>query len=38
MVEIRSCRAFGNAERTPDLSMGEAFHVVQDDYRALPDQ
>ena len=35
MVKIGSSGAFGNAERAPDLPVGEAFHVVQDDHRTL---
>ena len=36
MVKIGSSGPFRNTERAPDLSMSEAFHVVQDDHRALP--
>jgi len=36
MVKIGSSGPFRNTERAPDLSMREAFHVVQDDHRALP--
>ncbi len=36
MVKIGSSGPFRNTERTTDLAMSEAFHVVQDDHRALP--
>ena len=36
MVKIGSSGPFRNTERAPDLPMREAFHVVQDDHRALP--
>ena len=36
MVKIGPSRSFRNTERTSDLAVGEAFHVVQDDHRALP--
>jgi len=35
-MKIGTSGAFGNTERAPDLPMGEAFHVVQDDHGALP--
>ena len=36
MVKIGPSGPFRNTERAPDLAMSEAFHVVQDDHRALP--
>ena len=36
MVKIGPSGPFGNTERASDLAMSEAFHVVQDDHRALP--
>ena len=36
MVKIGSSGSFGNTERAADLTVGEAFHVVQDDHRTLP--
>src|SRR3954462_3005923 len=36
MVKIGPGGPFGNTERATDLAMSEAFHVVQDDHRALP--
>ena len=36
MVKIGSSGSFGNTERAADLTVGEAFHVVQDDHGALP--
>ena len=36
MVKIGPSGPFGNTERTSDLTMSEAFHIVQDDHRALP--
>ena len=35
-MKIGTSGAFGNPERSPDLPVGEAFHVVQDDHGALP--
>lgn len=35
-MEIGTGGAFGDAERSPDLPMGESFNVVQDDHGALP--
>ena len=36
MVKIGSSGSFGNTKRAADLTVGEAFHVVQDDHGALP--
>ena len=35
-MKIGPSGPFGNTERASDLAMSEAFHVVQDDHRALP--
>jgi hypothetical protein len=35
MVKIGSSGPFGNTERAPDLTVGEAFNVMQDDHGAL---
>src|SRR3954468_1186277 len=36
MMEVGTGGAFGDPERSPDLSMSEAFDVVQDDHGTLP--
>jgi hypothetical protein len=36
MVKIGSSGSFGNTERAADLTVGEAFNIVQDDHGTLP--